>query len=142
MSERRHTSTSNFGVGRRESHDASAFYSCFEPPELLNNSEIAAEPYDGAAFICGDSRHMDDIADNCVALVVTSPPYFVGKQYEEELGNDGVPLSMSREHCTCAWYFVPTFHLCAVLCTEPEGDLILNRDDAAIAPKTCRCAHF
>ena len=33
------------------------------------------------------------IADGSVALVVTSPPYFAGKQYEEELERDGVPSS-------------------------------------------------
>jgi site-specific DNA-methyltransferase (adenine-specific) len=32
--ERRATSTSNFGVGRRESHDASGFYARFVAPEL------------------------------------------------------------------------------------------------------------
>jgi site-specific DNA-methyltransferase (adenine-specific) len=36
---------------------------------------------------------MDAVADNSVALVVTSPPYFAGKQYEEELGREGVPGS-------------------------------------------------
>ena len=36
---------------------------------------------------------MDRIADGSVALVVTSPPYFAGKQYEEELERDGVPSS-------------------------------------------------
>jgi DNA modification methylase len=33
------------------------------------------------------------VADGSVALVVTSPPYFAGKQYEEELERDGVPSS-------------------------------------------------
>jgi site-specific DNA-methyltransferase (adenine-specific) len=36
---------------------------------------------------------MDAVADGSVALVVTSPPYFAGKQYEEELDRDGVPSS-------------------------------------------------
>ena len=33
------------------------------------------------------------LADDSVALVVTSPPYFAGKQYEEELDREGVPGS-------------------------------------------------
>ena len=41
----------------------------------------------------GDARAMDTVADGSVALVVTSPPYFAGKQYEEELERDGVPSS-------------------------------------------------
>jgi site-specific DNA-methyltransferase (adenine-specific) len=36
---------------------------------------------------------MDGVATNSVALIVTSPPYFAGKQYEESLGEDGVPAN-------------------------------------------------
>jgi site-specific DNA-methyltransferase (adenine-specific) len=36
---------------------------------------------------------MAAVADGSVALVVTSPPYFAGKQYEEELEREGVPAS-------------------------------------------------
>ncbi len=36
---------------------------------------------------------MDKVEDGSVALVVTSPPYFAGKQYEEELEREGVPGS-------------------------------------------------
>jgi site-specific DNA-methyltransferase (adenine-specific) len=43
--------------------------------------------------LCGDARGMDAVADDSVALVVTSPPYFAGKQYEEELDREGVPGS-------------------------------------------------
>ena len=32
-----------------------------------------------------------EIADNSVALVVTSPPYFVGKEYEEAVGQGHIP---------------------------------------------------
>ena len=47
----------------------------------------------GDPFKCGDARDMDAIPDGSVALVVTSPPYFAGKQYEEELDREGVPAS-------------------------------------------------
>ena len=36
---------------------------------------------------------MDAVESNSVALVVTSPPYFAGKQYEEILGVGGVPAT-------------------------------------------------
>ena len=36
---------------------------------------------------------MIDVADNSVALVVTSPPYFAGKEYEEALGHGHVPAT-------------------------------------------------
>src|SRR5262245_48716892 len=93
MRVRRPTATSNFGAGARESHDASAFYGRFRAPELsTDDSVLPPRPID-EPFLHGDARHMDAIADGSVALVVTSPPYFAGKQYEEELARDGVPSS-------------------------------------------------
>jgi DNA modification methylase len=87
------TSTSNFGVSRRESHDASGFYGRFEPPVVSDDETVLApEPVD-EPFVCGDARQMHTLADDSVALVVTSPPYFAGKQYEEELERDGIPAS-------------------------------------------------
>ena len=90
---RRPTVTSNFGVSRRESHDASGFYGRFRPPELSQDTTLLPPAPVREPFVCGDARHMATVADGSVALVVTSPPYFAGKQYEEELGIDGVPAS-------------------------------------------------
>jgi site-specific DNA-methyltransferase (adenine-specific) len=92
----RGTSTSNFGVGKREAHDATAFYSRFEAPELSDDDAVL-DPFP-IPDPCreGDSRHMDDLPNGSVALVVTSPPYFAGKQYEEELDRDGVPSSYNE----------------------------------------------
>ena len=86
------TSTSNFGVGRRESHVSDAFYARFEAPELSADEQVTPHA-SGVTCVCGDARHMDTVADDSVALVVTSPPYFAGKQYEEELDREGVPGS-------------------------------------------------
>jgi site-specific DNA-methyltransferase (adenine-specific) len=92
MPPRRRTATSNFGVGRRESHVADAFYARFEAPEL--SAEERVTPHEpGVSCVVGDARRMDAVADDSVALVVTSPPYFAGKQYEEELDREGVPGS-------------------------------------------------
>ena len=41
---RRPTATSNFGAGRRESHDATAFYERFEAP-TLSGDDAVVEPY-------------------------------------------------------------------------------------------------
>src|SRR6202158_126855 len=87
------TSTSNFGVGKRESHDASAFYERFEAPALSGDDAIPAPYAIDDPFVEADARHMSAVRDNSVALVVTSPPYFAGKQYEEELEREGVPAS-------------------------------------------------
>ncbi|MGH9304681.1 MAG: DNA methyltransferase [Acidimicrobiales bacterium] len=86
----RATSTSVFGVSKRENHDASAFYRRFAAPVLSSESEVATHRALDK-LIAGDSRHMDEVPDSSVALVVTSPPYFAGKEYEESLGESGVP---------------------------------------------------
>ena len=92
MPPRRRTATSNFGVGRRESHVADAFYARFEAPELSADERVVPH-VPGISCVCADARRMDALADDSVALVVTSPPYFAGKQYEEELDREGVPGS-------------------------------------------------
>lgn len=88
------TVTTEFGSGKRESHDASAFYSRFPAP-VLTRSEQINPPVAVDQLFHGDARHMghDQVADNSVALVVTSPPYFVGKEYELKMGSGHVPAS-------------------------------------------------
>lgn len=88
----RGTSTSRFGVGRRESHDASDFYARFCPPEVSEDDTVIGPVELVEPLRCGDAREMD-LPDNSVALVVTSPPYFAGKEYEEALGQGSVPAS-------------------------------------------------
>ncbi|MGH9136099.1 MAG: DNA-methyltransferase [Acidimicrobiales bacterium] len=88
------TTTSSFGVSRRENHDASVFYERFTPPELSSAADVARVP--AAAldqFFAHDAGSMPELPDDCVALIVTSPPYFAGKEYEEALGVGHVPAS-------------------------------------------------
>jgi site-specific DNA-methyltransferase (adenine-specific) len=114
------TATSAFGVSRRESHDASDFYARFAAPEVSDDDEIAAERAIDTIF-CGDARAMDQVPDASVALVVTSPPYFAGKEYEEALGEGHVPgtyldyLTMLRD----------VFAEC-VRTLEPGGRIAVN----------------
>ena len=92
VAESRRTRTSNFGSSRRESHDATAFYERFDPPIIGKDREI---DWDKAldAIHLGDARRMVEVPSNSVALVVTSPPYFAGKEYEEDMGKGHVPAS-------------------------------------------------
>jgi site-specific DNA-methyltransferase (adenine-specific) len=90
--QQRGTSTSNFGVGGRENHDATAFYARFRPKMLSTEDTLAAPFTLKRPLVCGDSRSMD-LPDNSVALVVTSPPYFAGKEYEEALGQGVIPAN-------------------------------------------------
>jgi site-specific DNA-methyltransferase (adenine-specific) len=92
---RRPTATSDFGVGRREGHDASDFYARFQPPQLSDDDTIPTDPSvrEIDRVVHGSSTDMADVADGSVALVVTSPPYFAGKAYETELDAEHVPAT-------------------------------------------------
>lgn len=87
---RKATETSAFGASRRESHDATKFYSRFAIP-LVSDEDTINPPVEVDVLYCGDARRMDEVAPGSVALVVTSPPYFAGKEYEQGLGDDHVP---------------------------------------------------
>lgn len=88
----RRTRTSSFGSSRRESHDATAFYERFDPP-LIDSAENVHWDKSIDEIFLGDARHMDEVPSNSVALVATSPPYFAGKEYEEDMGKGHVPAS-------------------------------------------------
>ena len=87
----RGTATAAFGAGRRENHDASDFYSRFTAPEISADDTVNPVPEAVLAdpIKIGDSRSIADVLPaNSVALVVTSPPYFVGKEYELAVTGD------------------------------------------------------
>ena len=89
---KRATSTSAFGVSRRENHDASGFYARFTAP-ILSDDDTIEPPGVVDQIYVGDARSMDRVRPASVALVVTSPPYFAGKAYEEELGEGHIPAT-------------------------------------------------
>ena len=94
---RRATTTSAFGVGRREGHDASSFYARFSPPRLSEDDGVTPPAALDTVWV-GDARNMDahgSVADGSVALVVTSPPYFAGKEYEQAMGVGHVPADFA-----------------------------------------------
>lgn len=85
--------TSAFGQASRIQHDSSSFYAQFESVELSDDDQIKRSPIRNLISV-GDARNLEDVPDNSVALVVTSPPYFAAKEYE--LGYEGLPnLSFS-----------------------------------------------
>ena len=88
---KRGTATSNFGVSRRENHDASAFYDRFVPPVIDEKNDRVGTRKQIDDIFCHDARMMPEVDDDSVALVVTSPPYFAGKAYEEALGQGHIP---------------------------------------------------
>ena len=90
------TATSAFGSGRRENHDSTTFYSRFVAPFISTDETVNEATGLGDGCLHGDSRNMHQIPDSSVALVVTSPPYFVGKEYEIAVTGEnatGIPES-------------------------------------------------
>jgi DNA modification methylase len=79
-------------VSRRENHDATGFYARFTAPEV-SADDVVQGPGVVDEIYLGDSRHMDRVRPSSVALVVTSPPYFAGKAYEEALGEGHIPAT-------------------------------------------------
>jgi len=82
------TTTSSFGVSKREGHDSSMYYNSRMYDDLVSqrdvgdSQELPEELHN--IVINGDSRKLP-IPDNCVHLVVTSPPYNASKAYDEDL---------------------------------------------------------
>lgn len=90
---RKKTKTSAFGSPGRSGHDASAFYAArlYAGQPQSQESEfveipVPAEKLD--TILDGSSEHMSELPDNSVHLMVTSPPYNVGKEYDQDLSLD------------------------------------------------------
>jgi DNA modification methylase len=84
------TQTSAFGTPGRIKHDSSKFYNS-KLYEGLNNGkdveyvENQIDPKNINKVFCKSSEAMSELPDNSVHLMVTSPPYNVGKEYDENL---------------------------------------------------------
>ncbi len=100
MARRAPTRTSGFGVSRRESHDSSPFYSRKLYASGRKDKEGSGEnPLpDGYAdsIFCKSSERMDELPDRSIHLVVTSPPYNVGKEYDRDLTLDQYRALLQR----------------------------------------------
>lgn len=88
--DRRGTETSSFGVSGRISHDSSKFYnSKLYQGKAVNGKieyiENEAPSENLNKIYCKSSEKMDELPDNSVHLMVTSPPYNVQKQYDDDL---------------------------------------------------------
>lgn len=84
------TETSRFGVSKREGHDSTLFYESklykdILIDETLPEIENAIDPKILNHVLCRDSRDMTVLPDSSVHLMVTSPPYNVSKEYDQNL---------------------------------------------------------
>ena len=106
--------TRSFGAGNRENHDASGFYE----RELVGaavsaESEVADAPV--VDRVWGHSAEdMHELPPNSVALMVTSPPYHVGKDYDSDVSFDDHLALLDR-------VFTETYRV-----LEPGGRAVVN----------------
>jgi len=90
MPTRTKTHTSAFGTPGRISHDARPFYTSRLYSGLPGDLkvEFVENPVPIQfldVILCKSSKNMAELPDNSVHLMVTSPPYNVGKEYDEDL---------------------------------------------------------
>lgn len=84
------TKTSSFGVSERYNHDSSDFYNSnlyngVNAPKKVEFIEEEISQENINKIFCKSSEQMDEIPDNSVNLMITSPPYNVGKEYDNDL---------------------------------------------------------
>jgi DNA modification methylase len=97
------TKTSTFGSPGRINHDSTNFYKSRlyeglpkeESYEYIENT-IPSQYLD--QIFCKTCEKMEELPDNSVHLMVTSPPYNVGKEYDENL-----TLNEYREFLKSVW---------------------------------------
>jgi DNA modification methylase len=84
----KNTTTSSFGSPGREGHDSSSFYATrlyADQPQVEAEAYVENPIGNVNVIFNHSSEEMTELPDNSVHLMVTSPPYNVGKEYDEDL---------------------------------------------------------
>ena len=83
------TKTSSFGTKGRVAHDSSKFYNLKLYKDIKNNnSDIIVNEFPNEllnTIIASSCENMKDIPNNSLHLMITSPPYNVSKEYDNDL---------------------------------------------------------
>ena len=83
------TKTSAFGTKGRVAHDSSKFYNSKLYKEIKNNNpDIIVNEFPNEllnTIIASSCENMKDIPNNSLHLMITSPPYNVSKEYDNDL---------------------------------------------------------
>jgi len=111
------TKTSAFGSPGRIGHDSSSFYASrlYEGLPKENKVKYLENPVPSDCLdkiFCKSSEHMEELPDNSVHLMVTSPPYNVGKVYDENLTMDEYRAFLKRVWSETKRVLVPGGRAC------------------------------
>ncbi len=84
------TETSSFGTNGRINHNSDKFYqsklySSIGKVENLSTTENPLPQEVENKIILGNAENMKELPDSCTHLMITSPPYNVTKEYDEDL---------------------------------------------------------
>src|SRR5262245_28566759 len=85
------TESSSFGTKGRINHDSSKFYNSKLYSSLngidkkieIKNNVLSADLMN--RIFLGSAENMKELPDNSIHLMITSPPYNVAKEYDEDL---------------------------------------------------------
>ena len=83
--------TSTFGTTSRINHDSTIFYNSRLYSELISDEQASVKadnPFPDIHendLILGNAQNMSELPDNCLHLMITSPPYNVSKEYDEDM---------------------------------------------------------
>ena len=91
-------------------------------------------------FITGDSLSiLQDLPDDCVDCVITSPPYFHQREYDFDLKYDNVAIGLEKNLYDYVAILVSVFAEVR-RALKPEGSLWLNIGDKFENKRTHRCS--
>ena len=95
------TRTSPFGSPGRIGHDSSAFYAgkLYEGLPQEQECDYVENAIPGGVLdriLCKSAENMLELPDNSIHLMVTSPPYNVGKEYDNNLSLDDYRAFLKR----------------------------------------------
>ena len=84
------TSMNGFGGTKRINHNSSAFYNRKLFSEITQTVDEVGNDIGRYRnkVLCKNSRNLKNIPDSSIHLMVTSPPYNVGKDYDEDFDLD------------------------------------------------------
>jgi site-specific DNA-methyltransferase (adenine-specific) len=116
-SKERGTKTSAYGSPGRFSHDASSFYASklYQGQPENRVVEHGENPIPEGLIdriFCSPAERMGELPDDSVHLMVTSPPYNVGKEYDEDLTLEEYLSSLKRVWAEVQRVLVPGGRAC------------------------------
>ena len=114
---RKTTKTSAFGTPGRVGHDSSAFYAgkLYDGQPQGQDVAYVENPLPPEALdriFCKSAEAMSELPDCSVHLMVTSPPYNVGKEYDDDLTLDEYLTFLRRVWTEVRRVLVPGGRMC------------------------------